>query len=650
MMKLHSMILFALLGVFLAGCSFSLAEDITPPPAYRSPTPPADIGPLYPAELPSVERGAAIYADKCLACHGETGLGNGPMASQLPVAVPAIGLGNIAVQSTPAEWYAIVSRGRLERAMPPFTSLNFQQRWDVLAYIYMFSIPADELALGEALYVATCAGCHGQDGATLPTADLTDQESMAQVTGTGLARLIAEGVSPSMPGLGGQLTDGEIRSLVGFVRARTFDLSGPTVALAPDATPSVEAPTQDPASTEATDEEATETEAETPDTAGTEEATAVAEDTPTPEAVTVSIAGSVVHSTGASLPAGLTVTLHGLDGMSMQEMLSMDATVARDDSFSFAEIPPLPQAIMYTSVEYQGVSYFSDVVFAEEIVTQADLPVTIFDATTDFASLVIEQVHIALDFSEEGSLQIQAIYVISNTGPDTVVVETNGDVIPFIVAPEDATLLGYQLASQSAQLNPAENGFALLPGADLQYGIVGIYSMPYERRADLNQSFSLPVRSLALFVPDGVRVRSDQLTASGTETFQTTVFQLFEGGSLAAGESISASLSGKPEGQAGATPATQNTLVIGMGALGAVLIGVGIYLFLRDRKQSGKEEDEIEGVEDNLVEVEDALGNDPQELMDAIITLDDQFKAGEITKDAFERRRQELKARLKELL
>ncbi len=85
--------------------------------------------------------------------------------------------------------------------------------------------------------------------------------------------------------------------------------------------------------------------------------------------------------------------------------------------------------------------------------------------------------------------------------------------------------------------------------------------------------------------------------------------------------------------------------MIGVGALGLILIGLGIFLFLRDRKL-GKLEEQLEALEDSSSE-EDAIGNDRESIMDAIIALDDQYKDGGISKEAYEARRTELKDRLK---
>ena len=73
-----------------------------------------------------------IFAEKCAPCHGETGLGDGEQGIQLGVTVPAFGLPEIARPASLAQWYTIVTRGNMERFMPPFASLSDQERWDVV--------------------------------------------------------------------------------------------------------------------------------------------------------------------------------------------------------------------------------------------------------------------------------------------------------------------------------------------------------------------------------------------------------------------------------------------------------------------------------------------------------------------------------------
>jgi hypothetical protein len=77
--------------------------------------------------------------------------------------------------------------------------------------------------------------------------------------------------------------------------------------------------------------------------------------------------------------------------------------------------------------------------------------------------------------------------------------------------------------------------------------------------------------------------------------------------------------------------------LIGVGAFGVLLILAGGWLFIRDRK---KREEEVDEEEDDEFE-------DPESLMDAIIALDDLHRAGKLSDEAYQQRRNELKDALK---
>ncbi len=52
---------------------------------------------------------------------------------------------------------------------------------------------------------------------------------------------------------------------------------------------------------------------------------------------------------------------------------------------------------------------------------------------------------------------------------------------------------------------------------------------------------------------------------------------------MASGSSLSLTLSGKPATSTGFTSDKQTMVLIGIGVVGILLIGVGIYFYLRDR-------------------------------------------------------------------
>jgi len=667
-MKIRFITTLLMMAVVLSACSFSLAEDITPPPNYIPPTAAPTLGPSYPSTPPNPARGQAIYVVKCAACHGANGLGNGPQASGLEVPVTAIGLADIARQSSPAGWFTIISQGRIDRYMPAFTSLSSQERWDVLAYVYTLSTTPEELQRGAALFAEKCTACHGPDGKARSEANFTDQQFMSQLTGISLYRAVAEGVSPSMPAFSGQLAESDIWALTAHLRTLTFDMTASTATPQPSATPEPVTATPTLAAAETTPGGAT------PEAGVTAEASATplaAELTPvsaTPEAsgeasatpgvVVGTVSGTVVQGTGGALPAGLTVVLRGFDhGQdttgTLAESVNLSAPLGADGSFSFENIEMPTGRLFLARVTYGGVPFQSDFVATEAGKDALTLPpLNLYETTNDLTLLSLDQVHIVFDFSVEKTAKIYEIYILTNSSQQAVVVPTDGTSIPFISLPENAQEVGFDIAQGSASFTSAEGGFAILPSPD-QYGLVAFFTLPYEKKREVTQPFELTAVSVSMFVPEGVKLSGDQLTDSGVQSIQGTSFQTYSAQSVEAGSSLAFTVSGSPKSSTTATTSTvttQTSLIIGLGGLGFVLILVGLYLFFRDRARRGEFEEDDELEEGEEEEIEDALGDNPDSLTDAIIALDDQFKAGGIAKEAYEKRCTELKARLKELL
>ncbi|MDP2974963.1 MAG: c-type cytochrome [Anaerolineales bacterium] len=648
-MKIRFITTLLLMAVVLSACNFSLAEDITPPPNYVAPTPAPTLGPSYPSRPPSPLRGAAIFAEECAACHGENGLGNGPQAAGLPVPVAAIGLADIARQSSPAEWYAVVTQGRMDRYMPPFASrLSNQERWDVLAYVFSLSAAAEDVAKGALIYTDKCAACHGLQGRGDGTqaaglssapANFTDQNWMSKATGIGLYRAISEGVAPNMPGFSTKLNEADRVALVAYLRSLTFDMSAPKATPIPTSTPELSTAT-------------IESQLITPDPQlSTPEAAVTNEASATPPVALGTITGTVVNGTGNALPAGLTVTLRGFDHGSeastgLAEAINLSVPLASDGSFNFENVE-MPQGRLFLAqVTFTGVPYQSDFMTAEAGMDRLALPpLNIYETTTDLALLTLDQTHIVFDFSSQGTAQVYEIYILTNSSTQTIVILTNGQSLPFIALPETAQNVGFDVAQGSAPLLPADGGFAIPPSTN-QYAIVAFFTLPYDKKLEVTQPFKLPAASVTLFVPEGFKVKGDQLTDAGVKPIQDTSFQTYTTENVKADSLLTFTVSGSPKTSTGGTSLnTKTSLIVGLGGLGIVLILAGVYLFFRDRARQVEPE---EGEEEEAPE--DALGDDPVSLTDAILALDDQFKAGGIAKEAYEKRRAELKARLKELL
>lgn len=82
--------------------------------------------------------GAAIFAANCIACHGESGRGDGPsvQSGAIPF-VPDFTDPHLFAGRTEEEVYDIITQGRLEKYMPPWGGmLSEADRRAVARFIY----------------------------------------------------------------------------------------------------------------------------------------------------------------------------------------------------------------------------------------------------------------------------------------------------------------------------------------------------------------------------------------------------------------------------------------------------------------------------------------------------------------------------------
>ena len=139
----------------------------------------------------AIAAGKEIYEEKCYYCHGIKGDGNGPAAPRLDqkprnfirneYKIRSTGLGNL---PTDDDLFRIISSGVEGTAMPFWSSLSAEERWQVIHYIKTFNEgfkdedapkvaelsaekgpSAEALKRGKELFKdAKCFLCHGEDG------------------------------------------------------------------------------------------------------------------------------------------------------------------------------------------------------------------------------------------------------------------------------------------------------------------------------------------------------------------------------------------------------------------------------------------------------------------------------------------------------
>lgn len=91
------------------------------------------INPLAPEDPESLDRGATVYANFCAVCHGDTGLGNGPVTTRGFPPPPSL-IGENARTMPDGRMFHILTYG--QKNMPPYSSqITRGDRWRVILHI-----------------------------------------------------------------------------------------------------------------------------------------------------------------------------------------------------------------------------------------------------------------------------------------------------------------------------------------------------------------------------------------------------------------------------------------------------------------------------------------------------------------------------------
>jgi hypothetical protein len=227
------------------------------------------------------------------------------------------------------------------------------------------------------------------------------------------------------------------------------------------------------------------------------------------------------------------------------------------------------------------------------------------------------------------------IYAFNNSSDTSVIISTDGSSIPFIQLPKGATNAGYEAGQDSASFVSADQGLAVVP-SDKPYSIVAFFSLPYDQQLEITQPVAIDTPSLILLVPEGIAVKGTQLQSQGVQAIQNNNYEEFAAADLKEGQTLSFTLSGQPGSSPAAVIDAHQGLVIGGAFLGALLIGAGLFLYARERRRL------VPVVTEAEFETQD-------EVLDAILALDDLHRAGKIADAAYNLRRDELKEQLREL-
>src|SRR5574341_1481608 len=136
-----------------------------------------------PTQAPSLARGGALYAERCAACHGVVGRGDGPRAVGL-TPPPADLTARALSASNPLDFYRKLNVGVAGTAMPSFSSqLSSDDRWAVALYSSGLRYTEGERASGERVLRETCRDCLIGVSGLSETAGVSDDSLALAVAG-----------------------------------------------------------------------------------------------------------------------------------------------------------------------------------------------------------------------------------------------------------------------------------------------------------------------------------------------------------------------------------------------------------------------------------------------------------------------------------
>jgi mono/diheme cytochrome c family protein len=562
--------------------------------------------------------GLDLYQERCANCHGPEGMGDGEIAGSLPR--PPRDYTNADFQHTavPFDLFMALTNGIPAGAMPPFgptssNPLSETDRWRLVSAIYALGANELTLAVGADIYQTSCAECHGEDGRELPAADLTDpifwvEQSNAQL-------LAALQISETAEHDGLELGDADGRALFHFMRL-SFDEPAAIMAPLPLA----------------------------------------------------SVSGQVTNgSLNAPLTGGAEARLRAFTA-ELDVALDVTTPVDADGFYQFSlENEASPGWFYRVTVMHNGLEFNSNFDQLSRQNPALELPVTVFDTTTDSAAIRIDQLHIIVDFIP-GYMRVGQLYSFSNMATAVYVGPTgsaaNGTVTVNLPANAEDVFFERALGGME-QFVPVNE--IISTGSEYAYtlplrpgqgslNLLVQYVVPYESSVTLRHPLAYDVQNVNMVLPadNSLRLGNEGNWREMEQAqFGDGAFRSFSGAPRSAGSEFVLSLSGRPTVGADGQPmaARDQTVELLLGGA-ALLLVVAAVAFFWQRQQQAKtavaEEDYDSDYDSDEDSDEEEDGDfDPADLLQAIADLDASYEAGEISEKLYKRQRMALKEALK---
>jgi hypothetical protein len=273
------------------------------------------------------------------------------------------------------------------------------------------------------------------------------------------------------------------------------------------------------------------------------------------------------------------------------------------------------------------------------------------ELTSDIAGLSADRLHLILEFTQPGVVQVAEVVIITNSQNKMVVPAKTGQAVLNYELPQGAVNLQFQDGAMGARFIPTDKGFgdtqSIPPGSG--YQLVFAYDLLYNGQTTITLHMPVPVQQVVVMLPnDGVSLASKQLQFAGSRDVQGTSLQLFVGANLAAGSPLQVNLAGTPKASPAGITANLN-LLLGVAVFLLALAGSLFWYYRRQLHSAAlvrrMRKTRWAGQRVDTLPVEETQ----ESLFEAVVALDDLFREGKLAKDPYQARRNELVRALKEM-
>jgi mono/diheme cytochrome c family protein len=545
---------------------------------------------------PSLTDGKAHFNENCADCHTQSGSTqkSGDSSTNL-ISTDWLR------KNTPTEMYTYLTTGAPAAGMPAFSTLSSGDRWDVVAYLLSLISSDSDVGKSSLVYQNMCQDCHGKSGsgdgalAQSKGLDISSWRSnplLIEYSNEQIYNLIRSGNEHEMGTFAVMLSEAQIWSLVATTRA--FSL-----------TAEENADNETAASSQSANKK----------------------NQPLADEGTFFLVGSVSNASGGPLLDLSEIKLVLEQNDQTQQELS--GFISQDGNFRFENVPYHSSWSYYAEMEHGGITYRSSRIYGQDFAANAlmTLSFKVYDSTSQIAALRAERLHILLSFQSNGKIHVTENYLINNSSSYTIIpVDSQSPLLTFLLSKEAQNVI-FEDSAKAQYLKVADGSLEdwqpILPGSVHQ--VMFEYDLPFTGERTLEFVSPLQVASAMVMVED----QNGQVNCSGMQTFNqrsanTASLKMFTTVNIQPGGKITLSCFDK-----------QQILPVVVGIISVLFMFFAIILILTSSRNRR-----------NRKLLRGNKGAAKTTILDAIITLDDQLKAGEISMEVYQAKREELIKRL----